>query len=66
MAPKSKFTKEEIAEAALWIVREKGSDGLTAKAIADALGTSTRPVFTAFGSHGGRQARGLCRSGAGV
>ena len=34
MAPKSKFTKEEIAEAALRIVREKGSDGLTAKAIA--------------------------------
>ena len=50
MAPKSKFTKEEIAEAALRIVREKGSDCLTAKAIADALGTSTRPVFTAFGS----------------
>ena len=50
MAPKSKFTKGEIAEAALRIVREKGSDCLTAKAIADALGTSTRPVFTAFGS----------------
>ena len=50
MALKSKFTKEEIAEAALRIVREKGSDCLTAKAIADALGTSTRPVFTAFGS----------------
>ncbi len=50
MAPKNKFTKEEIAEAALRIVREKGSDCLTAKAIAEALGTSTRPVFTAFGS----------------
>lgn len=50
MAPKNKFTKEEMVEAALWVVRERGIDGLTAKTLADALGTSTQPVFTAFGS----------------
>lgn len=50
MAPKNKFTKEEMTEAALRVVRTKGIDCLTAKAIADELGTSTRPVFTGFGS----------------
>lgn len=50
MAPKNKFTKEEIVMAALHVVREKGIDGLTAKTMADALGTSTQPVFTCFGS----------------
>ena len=50
MAPKNKFTKEEMVEAALQVVRAKGIDGLTAKTMADKLGTSTQPVFTAFGS----------------
>lgn len=50
MAPKNKFTKEEMTEAALRVVRANGIDCLTAKAIADELGTSTRPIFTAFGS----------------
>ena len=50
MAPKNKFTREEMVEAALRVVRAKGIDGLTAKTLADALGTSTQPVFTAFGS----------------
>ena len=50
MAPKNKFTREEMVEAALRVVRERGIDGLTAKTLADALGTSTQPVFTAFGS----------------
>lgn len=57
MAPKNKFTKEEMTEAALRVVREHGLDGLTAKTLAAALGTSTQPVFTAFGSmEGARQA----------
>ena len=57
MAPKNKFTKEEMVAAALRVVRAKGADGLTAKTIADELGTSTQPIFTAFGSMGGiRQA----------
>ena len=50
MAPKNKFTKEEMVEAALRVVRAKGIDCLTAKTIADELGTSTRPIFTSFGS----------------
>ena len=50
MAPKNKFTKEEMTEAALRVVRANGIDCLTAKAIADELGTSTRPIFTGFGS----------------
>ena len=53
MAPKNKFTKAEMVEAALQVVRAKGIAGLTAKGIADQLGTSTQPVFTCFGSMDG-------------
>lgn len=53
MAPKNKFTKQEMVEAALRVVRAKGADGLTAKTMADELGTSTQPIFTAFGSMDG-------------
>ena len=53
MAPKNKFTKAEMVEAALQVVRAKGITGLTAKRIADQLGTSTQPVFTCFGSMDG-------------
>ena len=53
MAPKNKFTKEEMVAAALQVVRTKGIEGLTAKTMADALGTSTQPIFTAFGSMDG-------------
>lgn len=56
MAPKNKFTKEEMAAAALRVVRAKGADGLTAKNIANELGTSTQPIFTAFGSMDGIKA----------
>ena len=45
MAPKNKFTKEEMTEAALRVVRAKGIDCLTAKMIADELGTSTLPAL---------------------
>ena len=50
MAPKNKFTKKEMVDAALRVVRAKGIDGLTAKTMADELGTSTQPVFTGFGT----------------
>ena len=50
MAPKNKFTKDEMIAAALRVVRAKGIGCLTAKAMADELGTSTRPIFTGFGS----------------
>ena len=53
LAPKNKFTKEEMTAAALRVVREKGIGRLTAKTLADELSTSTQPVFTAFGSMDG-------------
>ena len=35
MAPRNKFTREEMIEAALRVVQKKGSSALTARAIAD-------------------------------
>ena len=48
--PKPKFTKEEIVQAALKVVSQKGVEALTAKELGDALGTSARPIFTVFNS----------------
>ena len=48
MAPKNKFMKEEIICAALDVVRAGGIGALTAKAIADRLGVSTRPIFSYY------------------
>lgn len=48
MPPKPKFTKEEMIGAAMKIVSEKGVEGLTARELGDALGSSARPIFTIF------------------
>lgn len=48
MAPKNKFSRQEMIAAAVDVVREKGIDALTAKALAAKLGVSTQPVFTCF------------------
>lgn len=48
MPPKNKFTQEQVIQAAVQVVREKGADGLTAKTLAAQLGTSTQPIFTYF------------------
>ena len=48
MAPKVKFQKEEIIAAAFRVVRSRGADALTARALALELGVSTRPIFTWF------------------
>lgn len=48
MAPRNKYSKDEMVEAAVRVVREKGIDALTAKALASELGVSTQPVFTCF------------------
>lgn len=48
MPPSVKFTKEEIVNAALQVVREKGTAALTTCQIAAVLGVSTRPIFTYF------------------
>lgn len=48
MPPKAKFTKEEIVEAALNIVRTDGFEALTSRALGIHLGSSARPIFTVF------------------
>lgn len=48
MPPKAKFTKEEIIEAALNIVRTDGSEALTSRELGARLGSSARPIFTVF------------------
>ena len=50
MAPRLKFTKEQMVSAALELVRCCGMDALTARSLAAEVGTSTQPVFTCFGS----------------
>lgn len=48
MPPKAKFTKEEIIEAALNIVKTDGFEALTSRALGTHLGSSARPIFTVF------------------
>ena len=48
MPPKAKFTREEIIQAALQIVRSQGFSALTARALGEQLGSSPRPIFTIF------------------
>ena len=62
MPPKAKFTKEEIIDAALGIVREKGFDALTARALGERLGSSARPIFTVF--HGMEEVQEEVRAAA--
>lgn len=46
MPPKPKFTKDEIALAALDIVKKDGVSALTARELGKRLGSSSCPVFT--------------------
>lgn len=46
MPPKAKFTKEQIVNAALDIIRENGTSELTARALGKRLGSSACPIFT--------------------
>ncbi|MCM1308509.1 MAG: TetR/AcrR family transcriptional regulator [Butyrivibrio sp.] len=50
MPPKAKFTREEIVDAGLEIVRAGGASALTARALGARLGSSSRPIFTVFES----------------
>lgn len=50
MPPKAKFTKQEIANAALEIYREEGMDALTSRNLGKKLGSSACPIFTVFSS----------------
>ncbi|MGN0517174.1 MAG: TetR/AcrR family transcriptional regulator [Acutalibacteraceae bacterium] len=48
MPAKIKYTKEQIIEAALNVVREKGAGALSARTLAKKLGTSPQPIFSYF------------------
>lgn len=48
MPPKSKFTREQLIDEALNLVREQGMDALTTRALAKRLGTTVSPIFTVF------------------
>ena len=48
MPPKAKYTKKEIVECTVEMVRNHGADVISARNVAVALGTSTAPIFTAF------------------
>lgn len=48
MPPRQKFTRAEIIAAALNLVRREGIRGTTARGLGAELGTSSRPIFTAF------------------
>ena len=45
MPPRAKFSREEIIKAGLDIVRENGLEALTARALGDKLGSSSRPIL---------------------
>ena len=50
MPPRVRVTKEEIVRAATDLVRAEGMECLNARRIASALGCSTQPIFSNFGS----------------
>ncbi len=50
MPPKAKFTREQMIEAGLKIVRENGMEALSARSLGAELGSSARPIFTVFQS----------------
>lgn len=50
MAPKFKFTKEEILEATFMFIKENGVDKVTARDIAKELSSSTKVIFSLFGN----------------
>lgn len=52
MPPKAKFTKEEIINAGLEILRNKDLESVTAREIGKCLKSSARPIFTVFTNMG--------------
>ena len=53
MPPKIKFAPETIVDIAFEHVRKKGWDGLSARNLAQKLGSSTGPIYTQFKSKAG-------------
>lgn len=52
MPPKAKFTREEIINAGIAILREQGVSAITAREIGKYLNSSPRPIFTVFENMG--------------
>lgn len=52
MPPKAKFTRKEIIDAGLAILRQNGISAVTAREIGRYLGSSSRPIFTVFENMG--------------
>ena len=50
MPPKFKFEKSQIIEAAFEIVRKEGWKGLSARSVAKALNSSSKPIYGYFSS----------------
>lgn len=50
MPRKPKYTKEEIAEHSLEIIRKQGAQNLTARELAKDLGTTVAPIFVHYSS----------------
>ena len=48
MPPKVKFTRQEIIDTAIELVRESGIEMLTSRELGKKLGVTARPIFTAF------------------
>ena len=48
MPRKTKFSAEDIIRAAFELVRQKGLGGLSAPAVAAAIGASTMPIYSYF------------------
>ncbi|MCM1105771.1 MAG: TetR/AcrR family transcriptional regulator [Blautia sp.] len=50
MPPRAKFSRTEIVDAAMELVRKDGIESVTARELGAALGSSARPIFTVFSS----------------
>lgn len=48
MPPKHKFSRDEIIQAALGLVRTGGISSVTARSLATQLGSSSKPIFSLF------------------
>ena len=48
MGPKTKFTREQIIDAAFDIARTEGIDGITMRKIAEKMGSSVAPIYVNF------------------
>ena len=50
MPPKPKFSREQMIDTAFSLVRANGWSALSTRSLADALGTSARPIYSHFKS----------------